>query len=180
MLAPWPNPLADAAKARLGATPEMAALVQEKFDLVTAIRNVRANYKISPAVKVAAVIVPADSARGAFLKEDLVSLKVLSLAETIEITPEFDKSRGPNAVAVSTAGTVYIPLAGLIDTAAEIAKLKKQGEELEKYIAGVKGKLSNESFVARAPAAVVEAEKAKLAEAEAKLARVNEQVQALA
>jgi len=75
---------------------------------------------------------------------------------------------------------VYIPLAGLIDTAAEIAKLKKQGEELAKYIAGVQGKLGNESFVARAPAAVVEAEKAKLAEAEAKLVRVNEQIQALA
>ena len=181
MLAPWPTPFADSAKTRLGATPEMAALVQEKFDLVTAIRNVRANYKISPAVKVSAVIVPADAARAAFLREDLVSLKALASVEPVEILEQFDQGQGGlNAVAVSGAGTVYIPLAGLIDTAAEIAKLKKQGEELAKYIAGVQGKLGNESFVARAPAAVVEAEKAKLAEAEAKLLRVNEQIKALA
>ena len=76
--------------------------------------------------------------------------------------------------------TVIITLAGIIDFAAERARLGKQEAELTKYIDSVARKLSNEKFVSKAPAAVVEAERQKQAEAEQKLARVREQLVAFA
>ena len=179
MLAPWPAPLGEAARERLGATATVVACVQEKFELISAIRNVRANYKIAPSTRIMVAVVPADAARGAFLREDLCSFQALASAEKVEVCEAGGKGEGPNAVAVGAMGTAYIPLAGLIDSAAEVAKLKKQGEELAKYIQGIQGKLGNAGFVSRAPAAVVEGEKAKLAEAEQQLARVEAQIKAL-
>jgi len=175
MLAPWPEALGAAELERLGATPAAAALVREKFELITAIRNVRASYRVAPQAKVGVVLVPADEPRGRFLREDLRSFQVLAAAEPVEIRADY-QAAGPRAVAVGAAGTAYIPLAGLIDTAGEVEKLKKQAADLAKYSQGIEGKLGNANFVARAPAAVVEAEKAKLAEAESQLARVREQL----
>ena len=64
-----------------------------------------------------------------------------------------------------------VPLADLIDVAAERVKLEKQKKDLEGWIAGSKAKLSNERFVSKAPAQVVADAKLKLAEMEEKLAR---------
>ena len=58
------------------------------------------------------------------------------------------------------------------DVEAEKARLTKEQANLTKYVASVKGKLSNEKFVSGAPAEVVEAERTKLAEAEAQLVAV--------
>ena len=59
---------------------------------------------------------------------------------------------------------VLVPMADLIDKDAELARLAKEIEKQEKLIGGIEKKLSNESFVAKAPEAVVEKERAKLAE----------------
>lgn len=75
--------------------------------------------------------------------------------------------------------TYEVPLADMIDTEAERAKLVKEIEYLEGFKASIEKKLSNERFVAKAPAAVVEGERKKLADAEAKIARLTESLQAL-
>lgn len=75
--------------------------------------------------------------------------------------------------------TYEVPLADMIDTEAERAKLAKEIEYLEGFKASIEKKLSNERFVAKAPAAVVEGERKKLADAEAKIARLTESLQAL-
>lgn len=75
--------------------------------------------------------------------------------------------------------TYEVPLADMIDTEAERAKLAKEIEYLEGFRASIEKKLSNERFVAKAPAAVVEGERKKLADAEAKIARLTESLQAL-
>jgi valyl-tRNA synthetase len=62
-------------------------------------------------------------------------------------------------------------MAGLIDKEAELARLDKAIEKLEKETAKVRGKLSNENFVSKAPAAVIEKEQAKLTEAESTLTK---------
>ena len=62
---------------------------------------------------------------------------------------------------------IILPLAGLIDKEAELAKDRKSLADVERQIASHRGKLGNESFVARAPAEVVEQTRAKLAELEA-------------
>ncbi|MBO5306187.1 MAG: hypothetical protein J6B12_05435, partial [Clostridia bacterium] len=58
--------------------------------------------------------------------------------------------------------TIFLPLSDIIDTEKERARLEGEKKRLEGEIARLEGKLSNEGFVAKAPAAVVEGEKAKL------------------
>ena len=70
-----------------------------------------------------------------------------------------------------------IPLAGLIDKAAEQARLQKNIQKLEQETARLNGKLGNENFVARAPQDVVDKEKEKLADAESALASLRAQLQ---
>ncbi|MCP3687518.1 MAG: hypothetical protein GY784_03810, partial [Gammaproteobacteria bacterium] len=66
-------------------------------------------------------------------------------------------------------------LAGLIDKAAELQRLQKKMQGLQKEIQGIEAKLSNENFVSRAPAAVVDKEKHKLAEKQSALASLQAQ-----
>lgn len=75
--------------------------------------------------------------------------------------------------------TYEVPLADMIDTEAERAKLAKEIDYLNGFRASIEKKLSNERFVAKAPAAVVEGERKKLADAEAKIARLTDSLQAL-
>ncbi|MCQ2380545.1 MAG: hypothetical protein MJ025_06475, partial [Victivallaceae bacterium] len=67
-----------------------------------------------------------------------------------------------------------LPLKGLIDVDAELARLDKQRADLVKWIASTRGRLSNEKFVSSAPANVVEAARKQLADLEEKLARTDE------
>ena len=75
--------------------------------------------------------------------------------------------------------TYEVPLADMIDTEAERAKLAKEIDYLRGFKASIEKKLSNERFVAKAPAAVVEGERKKLADAEAKIARLTDSLRAL-
>lgn len=75
--------------------------------------------------------------------------------------------------------TYEVPLADMIDTEAERAKLAKEIGYLNGFKASIEKKLSNERFVAKAPAAVVEGERKKLADAEAKIAQLTDSLQAL-
>ena len=66
---------------------------------------------------------------------------------------------------------VFVDLAGLIDVGAEIARLEKENGKTAGFIAAKQKKLADEKFVGKAPAAVVEKERAQLAELEDKLAK---------
>ena len=70
---------------------------------------------------------------------------------------------------------VLVPMAGLIDKDAELARLNKEIQRLQGEVARVGGKLSNAAFVDKAPPAVIEKERAKLAESEQALANFTEQ-----
>ncbi|QDT67839.1 Valine--tRNA ligase [Planctomycetes bacterium MalM25] len=91
---------------------------------------------------------------------------------------------GPDAAAPEVAASkpiagfdapieAHVDIAAFIDVEAEKKRLGKERDQLTKYVGGVKGKLSNEKFVANAPAEVVEGEKKRLAEAEAQLAAIE-------
>lgn len=75
---------------------------------------------------------------------------------------------------------VLVPMAGLIDKDAELARLDKEIQRLQGEVQRVGGKLANEGFVAKAPAEVLDKERAKLAEAEAALAKLVEQREKIA
>ena len=89
----------------------------------------------------------------------------LASASEVEVAASFDESvvSADNAVQIITdSATVYLPLSDLVDTEKEKARLEGELKKLTDEIDRVNKKLSNESFVAKAPAAVVEAERAKL------------------
>jgi valyl-tRNA synthetase len=75
---------------------------------------------------------------------------------------------------------IMIPMAGLIDKEAELARLQKAADKLMTEVARTQGKLSNESFVGKAPAQVIDKEKAKLADAQMQLSKIQEQQAAIA
>ncbi|MCP4944648.1 MAG: hypothetical protein GY924_22070 [Planctomycetaceae bacterium] len=104
-----------------------------------------------------------------------------SLARLESITWLDVDSQAPES-ATSLVGEMQllIPLAGLIDKQAELARLQKTIQKLEQEVARIMAKLANENFVSRAPAEVVDKEKTKLADAESALASLRAQAERIA
>ena len=101
----------------------------------------------------------------------------LASASEVEIAERFDENavNADNSVQIITdAATIFLPLADLIDFEKEKARLEGEKKRLEGEIDRVTRKLSNEGFVAKAPAAVVDGERAKLAKYEENLAGILE------
>jgi len=108
------------------------------------------------------------------LDENQQFLSALAKLETITVLAD-DDNAPLSATAVVGDLSVLIPMAGLIDKEAELARLSKAIDKLEKDADRTRGKLSNEKFVGKAPEAVINKEKAKLADAESALAKLAEQ-----
>ncbi|MBR6324457.1 MAG: valine--tRNA ligase [Victivallales bacterium] len=177
MKAAWPAAVPEDVLNAYGATQAAEDDAEAKFELIRAIRAVRANYGIATSKALDMVVSPASDEMHEFLKRDAASFKALVNAGELKFVPGY-QPEGPSGVAVSTAATAYIPLAGIVDLDAEKKRLEKQEAELAKYVGVVEKKLSNEKFVSKAPADIVAQERAKLAEAQEKLARVREQMKA--
>lgn len=163
IVAAWPE-----AKGKLAAKD--AKSMQEFQDAVGAIRNLRSQYKIDPKRQIDVML-----EGGEGLEEQKAALEGLtrSTLEWVEAKPE------QSASAVVGSVTIHVPLAGIVDVAKESERLQKEFETTKKYVGSVSGKLANADFVSNAPAAVVDNEKAKLAEAGAKLKALEEQLSAL-
>ena len=155
---------------------DLLDLVEAKFQLVRAGRSLRADYNIPDGKKISYFIKAVDQKNADFLKNEVDSLKILMTASEIEISlDDYDvENHGAAPSQIANAGTVYLPLKGLIDIEAELAKLNKQKKELEGWIKGSMAKLSNEKFLNNAPEKVVSAAKGHLEDLKQKLERVNE------
>ena len=150
--------------------PVEAGEMERVLELIRAIRNRRAEMNIAPSRK-AAVFIETRYA-DAFNSATAPFFARLASASGIEVAESFPAGRvsADTCVQVVTpAATAYLPLSDLVDyekerarLTAEIAKVSAEVERLDK-------KLSNQGFVAKAPAAVVDAERAKLAAAREKL-----------
>jgi valyl-tRNA synthetase len=137
---------------------------------ILAIRNIRGEMDISPSKALPVLLKNVNENDQRRLNENEQFLS--SLAKLESVTVLTDEEQGPaSASAVVGDLSVLIPMAGLIDKEAELARLDKAIEKLEKETAKVRGKLSNENFVSKAPAAVIEKEQAKLTEAESTLTK---------
>ena len=100
-------------------------------------------------------------------------LKLAGASEVIVTTA--DKVSGENVVSVVTEGAqIFIPMGELVDLNKERERLLKEKERILSEIARVDGKLSNKGFVEKAPAALIEAEKAKKVKYEEMLKKVEE------
>ena len=155
--------------------PREMELVDGKFELVRAGRFLKSSYNLPDGKKVRFHLKANDQAIFDFLKSQEESLRSLLNAESVELSlDDFDiAAHGAAPAQPARLGTMFLPLAGLVDIAAERAKLEKQQKELQTWITSSRAKLSNERFVAKAPAQVVADARAHLVELEEKLQRVE-------
>ncbi len=176
MAGAWPD------GAGLRRDAEAEAALNHAQEVVITVRRLRQQHGVAerkPAKVTVAVTAPAAEAPLAAASEIMQRMGVLE-----SVVVGVDPSR-PEGAAVATDSRspssfeVLVDLEGLVDKDAQRADLGKTLAKLEKQLAGLAGKLDNESFVAKAPADVVERERARQAEVAAEHARVTELLAAL-
>ncbi|GGE70319.1 valine--tRNA ligase [Massilia psychrophila] len=163
-----PYPQANVALIDAGAEEWMAQLKA----LTDATRNLRGEMQISPSVRVPLIVEAADAADKTRLlgfAQYVQALGKLSEVQVVDALPE-------SPAAVSIVGTTKLMLKVEIDVGAERERLAKEITRIDGEIAKVNGKLGNESFVARAPAAVVAQENERLVNFSATIAKLREQI----
>jgi valyl-tRNA synthetase len=163
-LASWPKPVALADE-------EAEAEIGWVIDLVTAIRSVRAEMNITMATEIPLVLVGVSAVTKEQAERWAEVIRRLARLTNISVVA----SAPPGAVQLIVRGEVAaLPLAGVIDFAAEQARLEKELARVDADIARVDSKLANADFIARAPEEVVEGEREKREEAQARRVKIQE------
>ena len=168
MLQPWP----EANESRIDAVAE--GDIEWLKELMVGLRNIRAEMNIGPGKPLPLFLKNANADDQRRLQENEALLKKLAKVESFTVLGEQDEAP-LSATALVGDLQVLVPMAGLIDKDAELARLSKEIQRLQGEVQRVGGKLSNAAFVDKAPPAVIEKERAKLAESEQALANFTEQ-----
>jgi valyl-tRNA synthetase len=166
MKAPWPERKPEGSDAQAEERMELIMAV------IGAVRNIRGEMGLSPAQPLSIVLSPENDDIREVLETAGQHIKSLAKASGISYL-EGDNPPDKSASAALPGVTLYVPLAGLVDFAAEEARLNKAIDKLEKEITKSQKKLSNEGFTSKAPAAVVAKEQAKVDEGLAKLEQLK-------
>lgn len=141
---------------------------------IVAVRNIRSEMNIAPAKPLSVLLRGASDEVKQRINENRGFLQ--ALARLSDVTLLEGEDRGPVSVTKLVEGAeLLIPMAGLVDKAAEGERLTKELDKLEGEITKMAGKLSNEAFVSRAPEAVVAKERERLAELELARSKLIEQ-----
>ena len=150
------------------ADDKLIADINDAKAVVSGVRTVRNQKNIPPKEPLSLQVMNANPISAL----DSIVRKMANL-NSIDIVSAKDDS----AASFMVGTTEYaVPLGALIDTAAELAKQQAELKHLEGFLAGVQKKLSNEKFVANAPAAVVDMERKKQSDAESKIAALRESI----
>ena len=170
-VAPWP--IANST----WPAPEVEAVFERMQRLIRLVRETRNRYQIENRTPLTLLAkAPASIVQGLQplhqVMRDLAGLGELTIAVEIE-RPKLAAS------AVESDFEAFVLLEGIIDPAAERQRLTKQRQEKEKAIAGIRAKLGNESFVQRAPAELVEQQRATLAELEEQIRSIDQNMASL-
>lgn len=142
--------------------------------LMLGVRQIRGEMNISMAKRIDILLKHVSAEDQRRMSENEPLLKKLAKFESIRILAA-DEEAPLSATALVGEMEVLVPMAGLIDKAAELGRLDKEIQRLEGEVKRVGGKLNNAGFVDKAPAEVIAKERAKLAEAEQALAKLAEQ-----
>ncbi|MFH1444795.1 MAG: valine--tRNA ligase [Candidatus Peregrinibacteria bacterium] len=155
--------------------PEALRDFQILIDVISAIRSLRAEYGVAPEAKIIAYLFSDDHLT--FLQSQKEHVE--RLAQLIGL--RFEKPRGDVGVASAflKCAEVHIALEGAVDIKKLKDDLQAECLQLQKFLAGVRAKLDNEHFMARAKPEVIATEKQKLADAEAKISKIEERLKAL-
>ena len=173
MIASWPERKAEW---DFEAEEEAVEIIKEA---VRSIRNVRTGMNVPPSKKAKVFVVSEDEA----IRETFENGKVFfgTLGYASEVVVQADKAGiDEDAVsAVTSKAVIYMPFAELVDIEKEVERLHKEEEKLNKELARVKGMLSNERFISKAPESKVAEEKAKLEKYTNMMEQVKERLKQL-
>ena len=174
MIAPYPDPAkrmsAADLQARLDAGAAAVETVQLLIDVVRSIRNVRAEFTIEPSQLMDASIALAQG--GPALADEAAAIK--QLARLRNLTFGTEEPGADSVRLVVGAATITLAVGGAIDLAAERTRLQAEATEAEAYAKDLATRLSNDQFTAKAPAEVVERERERLADAQARVERIRD------
>ncbi|MBR5478718.1 MAG: class I tRNA ligase family protein, partial [Clostridia bacterium] len=170
MVATWPKQDASLS------FPEDAASMEQIMDAIRAIRNRRAEMNVPPSKKAQLFVVAESDATHATFESGKVFLTKLAYASEVEVLAAAPADAASMVSAVTNAVSLYIPMNELVDREKELERLNKEREKAMKEYTMFTNKLNNPSFVDRAPANVVAAEREKLARVESLLAKIDESI----
>ena len=187
MIAPYPDPKARLSDEELAARREADAPASEETDLlievIRAIRNVRAEFKIDPRLALDAAVA-APPATAAALQEESAAIRSLArvgalrfgVANAAPGAVRFGEANAaPGAVRlVVRDATVALNVGGAVDLRAEADRLRGEAAADRARLAGLEERLANPQFVEKAPPDVVERERARLRDGRARLERIAE------
>ena len=158
---------------------EAVADIEWAKQVIVGVRNIRGEMNIAPSIKLPLYFAQGNTSDKQRLENNQQFLTKLANLETVHWLNQGDEAPMA-ATALVGEMEILVPLAGFIDTDAELARLDKEIGKLEKEIGGLKGKLSNESFVSKAPEAVVNKEKDRLATNNSALEKLQQQREKIA
>ncbi len=153
-----------------GAEAEM----QWVMDFIVGVRKIRSGMNIAPSKALPVLLQNGSAEDQSRLERNGLFLQRLARTESITWLNAGDAAP-ESATSLVGEMQLLVPMAGLIDKEAELARLAREMGKLEKDIERMQGKLSNEAFTAKAPAELVEKERARLAEVQTALAQLGEQ-----
>ena len=167
MRAPYPTGYTDEEKASWGLSREVYDFVNAKREAITALRALRAEYKVPPSAFVK-VTVATDDDRA---KAEADALRRAMRAESVEFVKAGSDLAMPSKM--TSFGTVYLSLEGLVDKAAELKRIESELAKLAGFIKSSEAKLANSQFTEHAPAAIVEEARRKLSENREKVVQLE-------
>ena len=141
---------------------------------IKGIRNCRGEMNVPPSKKAKLFI---ETQQADIFAKGEMFFERLAYASEVNICEKVDEK--DCVTVVTDSARFFIPLSDIIDVEKETARLNKDKEKVQKDIDFLSKKLNNQGFIAKAPAQLIEAEKAKLAKAEEKMAKINESLAAL-
>ena len=153
--------------------PEEVEIIEKSMEIIRAIRNIRAEVDAAPSKSLSLYIT------GPITENiELYSryIKEISNINDINIAKSKDDVPADSISSAIMDGELFIPLDNLVDFKEEAERLSKEKKRLEKEVARVNGKLSNQGFLSKAPAAIVEEEKSKRLKYEELLEKVDKQL----
>ncbi|PKM44414.1 MAG: valine--tRNA ligase [Gammaproteobacteria bacterium HGW-Gammaproteobacteria-1] len=148
--------------------------MQWVMDFIVGVRKIRSGMNIAPSKALPVLLHNGSAEDQARLERNALFLQRLARTESITWLNAGDNAP-ESATSLVGEMQLLVPMAGLIDKEAELARLAKEMGKLEKDIERVQAKLSNEAFTAKAPAELVEKERTRLAEVQTALAQLGEQ-----
>ena len=167
-----PFPISDGSRHDGQAEEEMDLLI----DIVTAIRNARSELKVEAGRKVEAIIDAGE--RKPLVETYIQQVSALAKAHPITVYGNGQPAPTPDRARVAVLGSarVILPVAGVVDLGAERQRIDAERVELEEVLQKLEARLGNGDFVSKAPPAVVEKERARLSEYQARLEKLKERL----